>query len=74
MLSQPRDTPTLLHTSSQDASTDDMLCVARKINYKPTSSHISKEVTEDQIRDTALLITYYEPLAKWLPLAETVPS
>lgn len=41
---------------------------------KPTSSHISKEVAEDKIRDTAMLITYYEPLAKWLPLAETVPS
>lgn len=32
------------------------------------------EMAEDWIRDTALLITYYEPLAKWLPLAETVSS
>ena len=32
------------------------------------------EVAEDWIRDTALLITYNEPLAKWLPLVETVPS
>lgn len=51
-----------------------MLCVAGKINYKPTSSDISKEVAEDQIRDTALLITYYEPLAKWLPSLRLFPS
>lgn len=49
-----------------------MLCVAGKINYKPTSSHISKEVAEDQIRYCSL-ITYYEPLAKWLPSLRLFP-
>ena len=45
-------------------------------NQHPHTSARRKpmEVAEDWIRDTALLITYYEPLVKWLPLVETVPS
>ena len=43
--SQPRDTPTLQPTLSEDEPTGDLLCVAGKIDDKPTSSHISKEET-----------------------------
>lgn len=45
-------------------------------NQDPHTSARRKlmEVAEDRIRDITLLITYCEPLAKWLHLTETVPS